>query len=637
MTARASLSHEELAAELAGDTDEYRMELQVDQVAPPFRVASTAFLPIRPDAVGAVTAAIEAMPDRMHGVLAVRDLPALAGRERAWYAGLPATGHAVEVHHAADRSYAGYGNLYRAIGALAPSLDDARFFISEDYGTFVDEYRIAGGAMAVTRGFADEEYSDAKHAYYVALAKARPADAELRGFAAWQLAFDAGYGIPDREGAKKEADRWKGAAKALATAMKIQPDDPEVLYQHGRHARAGGDHEAAAGWFERAAKTGYPRLAYLRSTMAATALAAGKKALAKRLLADAADDRVAWMLRGHAGPRAGLADATRAALGCVQPGDRESIPWTGAATAILEAHARMAAKLVKDGAVPAATAARDLLDWAELYRIRTIHGLHKTESRAIADALYDAAAAIDPLGGDVAAHRVFHDRGIQGKGAVKGLTAVLDEFPDQPDALFWAASGLGKQEKWAEAVALWRRYDAASATRSSYERGTARAFLVDGLVRLAYARMLGGDTGAETEALIDEAIAKAEGWNEEWVGPYLAKADLYEYRRDHATALGHYDRAVEIDEHSAHVWSGRASCLNNLGRLDEALADLDKAQSFAADYWHIPYVRACTLAKRGGDRAEIVALMKRAVKLEPGRRAQILGEPDLAAYRADAS
>src|SRR5690349_17585805 len=37
----------------------------------------------------------------------------------------------IELYQASDRTYAGYGNLYTAIAALAPHLEDVRFFIGE--------------------------------------------------------------------------------------------------------------------------------------------------------------------------------------------------------------------------------------------------------------------------------------------------------------------------------------------------------------------------------------------------------------------------------------------------------------------------------------------------------------------------
>ena len=73
-----------------------------------------------------------------------------------------------------------------------------------------------------------------------------------------------------------------------------------------------------------------------------------------------------------------------------------------------------------------------------------------------------------------------------------------------------------------------------------------------------------------------------------------------------------------------------ASCLNNLGRLDDAIAACDLAEEFDADgYWHIPYVRACILAKRAGSTEEIVQLLARAIELDEVTRSRIRDDPDL--------
>lgn len=140
--------------------------------------------------------------------------------------------------------------------------------------------------------------------------------------------------------------------------------------------------------------------------------------------------------------------------------------------------------------------------------------------------------------------------------------------------------------------------------------------------------------GAETEAALDDAIAIADPHGS-WEGPWLGKADLYEYRRAHPLALPHYDAALARNPQSHHALSGKASCLQNLGRFDEARACVDEALELADDYWHAFYVKACVLARTGGDRAEILDLVRRAVELEPDKRAQIADEPDLAAYRDD--
>ena len=62
----------------------------------------------------------------------------------------------------------------------------------------------------------------------------------------------------------------------------------------------------------------------------------------------------------------------------------------------------------------------------------------------------------------------------------------------------------------------------------------------------------------------------------------------------------------------------------------EALSCLDRALGLDRNYWHVHYAKACTLARSGGDAEEILALVRRAVTLEPTRRRQIVEDPDLA-------
>jgi tetratricopeptide (TPR) repeat protein len=579
-------------------------------VSPRYAVPSAAYVPIRAGCEQQVTAAIEAMTESLQNVLHLREAAELRAGERTWYAGLPASGKLVEIGHHSDRSYAGYGNLFRAIGSLAAWLGDARFFISEDYSTWIDDYRLRDGALTVERGFAETDYRDAKHAYYVAAARA--GDAELRRFVAWQLAVTARYSIPERADYAQEHD----VTDALATAYELDPTSHEVLFQRGRAARAAGDDIAATEWFVRAVAVDDPQLPARLTTMAATALAAGKHELAREWLERAPRDRTVALLLGRVD---GLPQAA---------GDREAVPWTRDAEARLAEYSRKVAALDIDRVA----AARELYAWAELYRIRTAHDVDMPRSRRIANALFDAAVALDPLDGEIAAHRVFHDHGMRGKAALDAFLAVLAKFPTQGDALFWAASGLHGQQRWAEAAAIGRRYLAAGAKRGSYERGAAATLLSDSLVRDAYDRMARGDLGAETEKQLDDAIAIADPHGA-WEGPWLGKADLYEYRRDHIAALPLYDAALERNEDSPHAMSGKASCLHNLGRCDDALACADAALALSEEYWHAHYVKACILARTSGDRRDIIALARRALELDPSKRAQIVDEPDLAAYR----
>jgi tetratricopeptide (TPR) repeat protein len=605
------LSYPELQAELAGDTDEYRMELDVDQVTPRFAVPSAAFVPIRAGCEDAVAAALAAMTDRIQGVLAVRDAAELRAGTGSWYAGLPPAGKLVEVGHSTDRSYAGYGNLFRAIETIAPMLGDARFFISEDYSSWIDDYRIENGTLSVERSFADDEDHRAKQALLIA--KARAGDRDLREAVGWQLAVSAGYAIPDR--ADYTPERERDPRERLMVAFELDARSHEVLFQLGRAARAAANDAAATEHFTRAIAVDDPRLPSRLTTMAATALAAGKADLARGWLERAPLDRTVALLLGRVeldGPA----------------GDREAVPWTRNAETLLADYARQVAALDVDRV----TAARELFAWAELYRIRTAHNVDKSRSRRIADLMFDAAAALDPLGGDIAAHRVFHDHGMRGDAALAGFLAVLDAFPAQAEALFWAASALHGSEQWAKAAELGRRYLRHATTRGSYERGAAATVLSDSLVRDAYERMARGELGAETEQALEDAIAIASPHGT-WVGPWLGKADLYEYRREHHAALPLYDAAIARDPSSPHALSGKASCLHNLGRVDEAHACVDEALDAGGDYWHAHYVKACILARTGGDRDEIIAFARRALELEPAKRAQIVEEPDLAAYR----
>lgn len=605
----------ELAAKIA-DGGTHAAELRVEQVAPRYRVPGSAYLKIREGREVAVEAALAAMDEKLHTMLKVADAAVLHRAWGDWHAGLPARGGLLHVGHETERTYGGYGNILAAIQRLAPDLEDARWFVSErSEARWIDELRVVDGALRYRRVALAEDGDE------LALRREEmAADAELRAFMAWRLARGLDYG--DREGAALRAEAERRTAIERAAAL--DPDGHEVLFQTGCLARMAEDHAGALGWFRRAAAIEDPRRAWRLTTMAATAVAAGDRGAALAWLEEASDgrpDQGTWLLRGFL--RGDPEDAEMSTLAL--PGDRESLPWSLHAAEIFEWFAGCASS----GILPAERA-RAMFGWAELYRVRSNHGLRPAASRPLADRLYTLAAAIDPLGGEVAHYQVVHRHGHEGRPAVAGFLEVLADFPEEPNSLFWAASGLGKQKEWSRAIGLLRRYERTSGEGRSYERGAARSMLVGYLHMDACARIYErGDRGPDPELLLDEAIALS-GSDARWEGPWVAKGDLYEYRRDHAGALKLYDAALARNPRSAHAWSGKGSCLNNLGRPSEALTCFDKALAISKDYWHAHYAKACTLARSGGDPEEILALVRRAIMLEPTRRRQIVEDPDLA-------
>lgn len=133
----------EFEREIADDFSEERNELRVDQVTPAYSEHWEALIRVRPGAEDEARLVHMELSERVQGVVALLEGEAL--RRECPRLGLE--GVFVRVGHTSDRTYAGYANIYRGIKALAPYLEDARFFISEMYSTWVDEYRIEGGAL----------------------------------------------------------------------------------------------------------------------------------------------------------------------------------------------------------------------------------------------------------------------------------------------------------------------------------------------------------------------------------------------------------------------------------------------------------------------------------------------------------
>jgi len=424
----AHVSRAAYEAEIEGDTEEGRNELWILQIAPVIEGWSyQAVLPVR--------AGREAELARVHAGLSEWARLTLPYDEQE---------RRVRVYHASDRTYVGYANLYRAIRALAPFLEDTRFTISESYSRAVDELAIVRGELRFVRGFAADDNRDPKRDYWYARHADRPRDEELRRFVARLYADDAEYELGRVErlapGDDDPEDHRENTRRALDRALLLDDRSASIWQLRGRLARAVGELAEAERCFARelVLEPGSSSSFDLALATFAAGQDAAARAHLERLLAAAPGHTGGRMIAGFLADRAGEADAARAHLealaetvearraqgltplaehqrvlmwGTIEP-HVEPIVQTGRHAALFAWYLRaLPPALAEDGAAARRRgAAAHLLSWAEHFRIRVAHGRQAEESARIAGVLYAVAAAVDPLGGSVHYHGSLFDR-----------------------------------------------------------------------------------------------------------------------------------------------------------------------------------------------------------------------------------
>lgn len=643
------------------DVADYRQELKTYPVAPLWRMTGDVFLLVRAGAEEAVTELFEGLSGSMRCFFEQMTSAKLDGWWKDRNGGvtepIPGGRMFVRLGHSADRVYLAYENIYRGIRRLAPHVEDVRFVLTEDYCEWVDEYRIDSGELSFSRGMAEGQFVDDILDYLERDAQRRPDDPVWRRFCARELADWGAYHVGRAEHPTREPnERAESLAKAegyLRRAVAVDADEPTVAAQMARLHTLEGRVDRAQPWFERHAALAVDAEVHLRAALGqicADQLADARRTLER--LRDAEPElQLGHQLLGLVAAREGdrtQADAhARAAFERPVPNRArvrteylELVHRAGLHEPLLRAYL---AAVEPKGAEQHELLARELLAWASLFRVKMCHDVDKPESTRLAQEFYERALACDPLAGEVATDFALFCRQT---GRPELSEALLLQAVAHDREHRAALSGLGQAAfdsgRWAEAVRwLERAVERSLATNAlGLEVGLAKQRLVLAMLHEGNRLLELGEPEPVTAA--DALFERAWTWVERlgfepepWFGAILQRSATHGVLGRHAEALVFAERAVELAPESVHALAGLASCLNNLGQLDDALAALELAAELDADHWYVPYVRACVLARRPGpiDVDSIAALLGRVLALDPSRRAQIEREPDLAQVR----
>jgi tetratricopeptide (TPR) repeat protein len=643
------MTQDEFEKSIEGDVEEHRSELHTEQITPVYGVRRSAYLRVRPGFEAEASEVHASLSEWVQGFVQLRSEP-LAPRSST---DASIEGLHFALHHDSDRTYAGYANIYRAIKALAPYLEDARFTITEMYDTFVDEYRIEGGVLKFSRGNCGEDSNEAIRQYWEQRVKAAPEDHDLRRFLARQWAHEgdfhagqAGSAAPGTKERKKEAGK---AMAAFDRAVSVDPQNAQTWKQKASLHQLIGEYSQAAECLDEALSLGAgPET---RRARALVSFNAGRDAEALthlRQLPEEHRDRLTYQLAGFLHARAGQADEAQESFdtalqravpkeGRLNP-EAEALFRTGRAEEVLTAYFDHVSAGLDDSS--RALIIRDLVEWGEFFRIKMHHGFAEDHSRQLALGFYDRGISLgDPTGA------ANYSKGLLLKGssaeAVKHFQRAIELNPQHLEARAELGKAALENKDLEKAILHLKAYLELSlkAGTGSYYRQHYAALLMKALYDKANHLIDGVGDPVAAEAAFDEVLSLKPHLPtalREFEGAWVGKSNARAWRGDHVAALEFAERALEVNPKSGYAWSAKGSALNNLRRYDEAMPCYERSIEAEPGYWHPYYCKACTLALRGEDRGKIYDLLRKAISLAPAdRRAGLRDDPDFTSLRGD--
>jgi len=645
------ISQAEFEATIGADESEYRNELYMEQIAPviemwPYHVE----LVIRAGHDAAVDEIYGEMPDAVEWLLT-------------------RTGDRITFYQAADRTYAGYGNIHRTLRALAPHVEDVRFVVGEWDEDWIDEYAVEAGRLAFARRDRAGDY------YWSRRVAEQPDDHVLRAYAVRERlhSVERSFEQLDRQtGAKRRATVRQ--IQAVLDAVAALDDRAAALWRaRGRLARAIGDHAASDRAFARSAELEQmPGIAFDRALVALAARDhAAAATLIERAVTEEPERTVARLVASfvtdpgrselHLGALLATIDDRRRRLtkldeaqrGAPWPGlepDQEDLVRTGRHAELVDRFVDAARSAVERDPTLREAAAAYALVWAEISRIHVAHGRNKRDAAKLARRWYAAAAELEPLAGSVHYYWSLFD----GRRKKSLLETALEHGPDHLCTLGHLGAAARKAGDLDRAVELLERY--VRGFRALHTGGVWGLYWDFHLAELAishYERAclaLHGvrpgvnPAGRPSPEALDRAEAMlapalelydslSRAQQRAGGGVFQLRSSIAEYRGDHQTALAWAERALATDDNSPYFWSTKGGCLDNLGRGDEAIACCEKALALDADHWHAHLTIASAMTKRDGDRDEIYRRLRRVATLWPEGRSEISSEPSFAALR----
>lgn len=124
-------------------------------------------------------------------------------------------------------------------------------------------------------------------------------------------------------------------------------------------------------------------------------------------------------------------------------------------------------------------------------------------------------------------------------------------------------------------------------------------------------------TRKEAMALAKEGLKRAKGDGLSAEVEYF-KGQVELLHKSFATAIEHFDKAIEYNPHDGAAYNDRALCMVELGIIDEAFSYFDKGITAEPDYANI-YHNKGWLMNNLGMHTQAIEYFKKALELEPHR------------------
>lgn len=560
----------------------------------------------------------------------------------------------VSIYQHTDRWYTAYENIYIAINLLAPYVEDAIFFISEDYNVWIDEYNIQNGKLYFERNYAEEEYRDAKLKIIEQKALNRP---ELNHFISMEHLSDSYIWFYEDEDDffnkllgkdKFTSEEAKNAKEAIEKALHYSPQNEQAWLQKGIIYQLSNKNEQAIQYFEKSLSIKKNISVLLILSVEYFNQQQYHKAIAyiDQLINANANLNISYVLKAYSylmlKEDSKINECFENAIKLTVKNISKPIKNASIESylqKVKEYHLILNKyldyvdkKLKKTSSIDKNI--KDSLSMQCITWAKWLWDKKKKSSQKIAFEFFNKALLYDPQNIKVYIDQAQLLKRVKNtKEAKKILEEGLKFIPENPEIIAALRDISIENKDYDGAIQYGLKYIniiGENATGYGNQSHILYGYLANAYYEKANELLYKKNQYKEAEDMYDKLLDLYPKLSTEWKkfeGPWIGKSAAQSYQKNHKQALEYANEAVAINNRSAYAWSAKGSCLNNLGKYEEALSCCDEAIKWKSDYYHPWYVKGCIYALTNRPK-EAIEMLKKALEIDSTKKEQIGRESD---------
>ncbi len=574
-------------------------------------------------------------------------------QKKEWY---------ISISQDTDRWYTSYENIYIAINMMARYVEDAIFFISEDYNVWIDEYNIQNGKLYFERSYAEEEFWDSKRKVIEEKALKRE---DLRTFisinyvesiyARWL--FEENSWLHTKQTSETINTEIENINNKLDKAIHFDSQSTTVYFIKGLlYFRLNKFDEAQKNYKQSLSLDEKNTEALLGLTIIHLNSNAYQNAYSylKKLISIEPDRKIHYLFTGYICIILNKIEESNShfeklfELSIKKAGinvqDQDWIKKIIDYDKYLIAYLNYLDKKIIDlkskdkehYSTIKENISLDFVQWGSwLKRWKTwLTDDKKDKVILIMMEFFNKALLYNPKNIEAYIEKAQLLQSIQN---IKEAKQLLEEgvkiAPENPKIIAELRDTSMKDKNYDNAIHYALKYiEIVGENASGY--GNQSHILYGYLVNAYYAKanelLYTQHQYQEAEELYDKVLELYPKLSAEWKkfeGPWVGKSDVQTFQKKHKQALEYAETAISVNPSSAYAWSAKGSCLNNLGRYEESLTCCDKAIELKPDYFHPWYVKGCVYALTNRQQ-EALAMIKKTLEFDSTKKEQIKREPD---------